>query len=300
MSVYRVTVPGVIVIIRGGLDRPRDMADNLLAAGIDALTGLRGCPAVIKRRMGRRPTARIDKRAIYLSLSHSRAVTVVAAAFSPVGVDVERHRRVHAARGVAIRLGGALPLHWNADEHQPTLNDDVIAAWTRYEAVVKAIGAGTVIGLTTVTARLGESSSFGAISLPLHPITLRLADRHNAVHGYTVSIAARPDASILIDHDGTNIHVPTHTETEVAMETTTIDREELRTLVAETLDLDIAEVTDEADFVTDLDVDSLMALEVMVVLERRYQVKLDEKRLAEITSLSSAQRLLVEALERKA
>ena len=83
------------------------------------------------------------------------------------------------------------------------------------------------------------------------------------------------------------------------MNTTAIDREELRTLVAETLDLDVAEVTDEADFVTDLDVDSLMALEVMVVLERRYQVKLDEKRLAEITSLSRAQSLLAEALERK-
>lgn len=84
------------------------------------------------------------------------------------------------------------------------------------------------------------------------------------------------------------------------MSTMTIDREELRTLVAETLDLDVTEVTDEADFVTDLDVDSLMALEVMVVLERRYQVKLDEKRLAEITSLSRAQSLLAEALDRKA
>lgn len=81
--------------------------------------------------------------------------------------------------------------------------------------------------------------------------------------------------------------------------TNTIDREELRGLVAETLDVDIAEVTDTADFVEDLDVDSLMALEVMVVLERRYAVKLDEKRLAEITSLDSAHRMLAEALEKK-
>lgn len=83
------------------------------------------------------------------------------------------------------------------------------------------------------------------------------------------------------------------------MTTTTIDREELRVLVAETLDLDVAEVTDTADFVNELDVDSLMALEVMVVLERRYSVRLDEKRLAEITSLDNALRLLTEALEKK-
>ncbi|MGA7203039.1 MAG: acyl carrier protein [Specibacter sp.] len=83
------------------------------------------------------------------------------------------------------------------------------------------------------------------------------------------------------------------------MTITTIDREELRVLVAETLDLDVAEVTDTADFVNELDVDSLMALEVMVVLERRYSVRLDEKRLAEITSLDNALRLLTEALEKK-
>lgn len=83
------------------------------------------------------------------------------------------------------------------------------------------------------------------------------------------------------------------------MTTKTIDREDLRTLVAETLDLDVAEVTDTADFVNELDVDSLMALEVMVVLERRYSVKLDEKRLAEITSLDNAHRLLAEALDKK-
>lgn len=83
------------------------------------------------------------------------------------------------------------------------------------------------------------------------------------------------------------------------MNNDTIDREALRVLVADTLDLGVAEVTDDADFVSELDVDSLMALEVMVVLERRYEVKLDEKRLAEITSLSSAHRLLAEALAAK-
>jgi acyl carrier protein len=74
----------------------------------------------------------------------------------------------------------------------------------------------------------------------------------------------------------------------------TLDKEELRATIAETLDVEVAELTDDADFMTDLDVDSLMALEVMVVLERRYQVKLDESMLGEITCLQKAYDLLLE------
>ena len=42
-----------------------------------------------------------------------------------------------------------------------------------------------------------------------------------------------------------------------------------------------------------------MALEIMVLLERRYGVKLDEGKLAEITSIQSAEGLLRDALEKK-
>jgi acyl carrier protein len=67
-----------------------------------------------------------------------------------------------------------------------------------------------------------------------------------------------------------------------------LDREELRVLLAETVDVDVAEVTDDADFVDTLDVDSLMALEVIVVLERRYGVKFVESEMRTVRTLTSA------------
>lgn len=76
----------------------------------------------------------------------------------------------------------------------------------------------------------------------------------------------------------------------------TLDKEELRQVVADTIDQDVDAVTDTASFVDDLDVDSLMALEVVIVLERRYGVKLKEERLSEVTSLQAAYDLVTEEL----
>ncbi|MEV0219285.1 acyl carrier protein [Streptomyces sp. NPDC050704] len=78
-------------------------------------------------------------------------------------------------------------------------------------------------------------------------------------------------------------------------ETTTaavLDKEQLRDLVADVLDLDVAEVTDDADFMEDLDVDSLMALEITVRLEKEYGVRLAEAELTSITSLRGTYDLL--------
>ena len=75
-----------------------------------------------------------------------------------------------------------------------------------------------------------------------------------------------------------------------------LDKEELRTTVAAVLDVDPADVTDQARFIEDLEVDSLMALEVMVVLEKRYGVKLAESELKTITCLDRAHELLAEKL----
>ncbi|WP_433449964.1 acyl carrier protein [Streptomyces sp. CA-142005] len=74
--------------------------------------------------------------------------------------------------------------------------------------------------------------------------------------------------------------------------TSGLDKEQLRDLVAEVLDLDVAEVTDGAHFMEDLDVDSLMALEITVRLEKEYGVRLAETELASITSLQGTYELL--------
>jgi acyl carrier protein len=79
-----------------------------------------------------------------------------------------------------------------------------------------------------------------------------------------------------------------------------LDREELRVLLAETVDVDVAEVTDDADFVETLEVDSLMALEVIVVLERRYGVKFVEAEMRTVRTLNSAYEAVAAKLGAKA
>lgn len=75
-----------------------------------------------------------------------------------------------------------------------------------------------------------------------------------------------------------------------------VDKEDLRTTIADTLDVDVEALTDDANFMDDLGIDSLMALEVMVVLERKYKIKLQESQLKDITCLNSAYALLTAEL----
>ncbi|GAB3117070.1 hypothetical protein GCM10027160_27030 [Streptomyces calidiresistens] len=77
---------------------------------------------------------------------------------------------------------------------------------------------------------------------------------------------------------------------------TGLDREELRELLAETIDADVAEIRDGADFVESLGVDSLMALEVVVVLERRYGIKFAETEMRSVRTLESTYDLLCQKL----
>ncbi|MBP8537956.1 acyl carrier protein [Streptomyces sp. MK37H] len=74
--------------------------------------------------------------------------------------------------------------------------------------------------------------------------------------------------------------------------TAALDMDELRTFVADVLDVDEEDVTEDADFVKTLGVDSLMALEVMVVLEKKYSVKLEEREMKDITTLQKVHDLL--------
>ncbi|WP_034269698.1 acyl carrier protein [Haloechinothrix halophila] len=75
-----------------------------------------------------------------------------------------------------------------------------------------------------------------------------------------------------------------------------LDKDELRNLIAEILDVDIEDVGDETSFIDDLDVDSLMALEVVVVLEKRYGVKLVESEMTRIGCLNDAHALIEDKL----
>lgn len=69
---------------------------------------------------------------------------------------------------------------------------------------------------------------------------------------------------------------------------------ELRTLLANVLDKDVESITDDAHFVNELGVDSIMTLEILVALERKYKIKLPEKDLQRLTNLRSVYELLLE------
>jgi acyl carrier protein len=72
----------------------------------------------------------------------------------------------------------------------------------------------------------------------------------------------------------------------------TLDPEDLRRFVADVLDLDPAVVTDDAHFVADLGMDSLRALEVLVALERKYEIKISEEEVKDMTCFDDVRDLV--------
>lgn len=72
----------------------------------------------------------------------------------------------------------------------------------------------------------------------------------------------------------------------------TLDPEELRRFVADVLDLEPASLTDDANFVSELGMDSLKALEVMVALEKKYQIKISEDEVRDMTNFSDVRDLV--------
>ena len=76
------------------------------------------------------------------------------------------------------------------------------------------------------------------------------------------------------------------------MTTATLDKEALRELVADALDVDVEELTDDAHYVETLGVDSLMGLEILVQLEKRFGVKISEEEFGRITNFGQTFELL--------
>ncbi len=68
--------------------------------------------------------------------------------------------------------------------------------------------------------------------------------------------------------------------------------EELRTVIANVMDIDENTLKDEARFIEELGMDSLMALEIMVTLEKQYGVKLNEDELRQLTCMKAVHELL--------
>lgn len=259
-------------------------------------------PVTLNRRSGRRPWARQGARRVHLSISHTRGAVLAAASTHPVGVDVETCRALKAATGVRATLSavglepgpGRSPRPDTAPGHDGPHCAE-ITDWCHLEAALKALGTGLALPLRRLGFDQGVVCLDGRCTrLRTHAVPLG-AGLHAAVvsPSRTVPAPHRTAPSLAREPGATLARITT---TQEVVMPGTLEREELRQLVADTIDLDVAEVTDEASFVDDLDVDSLMALEVMMVLERHYGVKLKEDRLADVTSLQAAYSLLEEEL----
>lgn len=63
--------------------------------------------------------------------------------------------------------------------------------------------------------------------------------------------------------------------------------EELRDLVAEVLELEPEELTDDGDFVKEYGADSLRAIEILARIEKRYKVEIPQTELPNMSNLQA-------------
>ena len=73
-------------------------------------------------------------------------------------------------------------------------------------------------------------------------------------------------------------------------------RQEVKGMVAELTECEPEEVTDTAHFVDELEVDSLMALELMVTLDKKYGIDLPEEEFNQIVNLQQAVEVVMKHL----
>jgi acyl carrier protein len=76
-------------------------------------------------------------------------------------------------------------------------------------------------------------------------------------------------------------------------------KNEVRELVARIIKLPVAKVAPQANLFTDLNVDSLVGMEIFAALDKKYGIVIPENRLHEITTLADIAELVAELLAGK-
>ena len=74
---------------------------------------------------------------------------------------------------------------------------------------------------------------------------------------------------------------------------------DIRELLAEILETEPEKIEGDASFVKDLGMDSMMALEVLAAIERKYRIVIPEESLPRFTSLNATVDLVKELLTEK-
>ena len=81
--------------------------------------------------------------------------------------------------------------------------------------------------------------------------------------------------------------------------TTNNVEKEIRALVAEILEIDEEKITPNARFVEELGMDSMMALEILASVEKKYKIKISEEYLTKVTSLDNMVEIARKLLDKK-
>lgn len=69
-------------------------------------------------------------------------------------------------------------------------------------------------------------------------------------------------------------------------------QKEIRSLISEIVEVDEEKITPQANFVEDLGMDSMMALEILASIEKKYKLKIPEENLVKITNLGQVVELV--------
>ena len=72
---------------------------------------------------------------------------------------------------------------------------------------------------------------------------------------------------------------------------------ELKNLIAEIVEIEPEKITAEANFIEDLGMDSMMALEILAAMEKKYKIQIPEEKLGKIKNLSEVILLTKEYLD---
>ncbi len=202
----------VVAMVREVQDHRGPEIPLLLLNCLERLTGAGEADVVIRRPRGRRPTAQLDGRTIYLSVSHSAQMAAATASYRPAGIDIERVREVRNVDGVRAHITGFLPRHADATR-EPDAHAEVLRAWTRYEATVKALGVGRALVPSEFAGNAEPDITFRGLNLPLNLNTATLhTHRRNQHDSYLLSVAARPTSNVVIHHDSDLGYTPANHE----------------------------------------------------------------------------------------
>ncbi len=74
---------------------------------------------------------------------------------------------------------------------------------------------------------------------------------------------------------------------------------EIKELVAQIIEKDPAQINPEARFIEDLGVDSMMALEILAAIEKKYKIVIPEEKLPEFKTLNATIQIAKEYLAGK-